>query len=368
MARRLCAVSVDLDEIPNYFAIHGLPEPRGPERSLVYDVAIDRLLELAADLSIPLTLFAIGSDLARSESAERLREAHQAGCEIANHTLDHPYDFVRLGRSEMVRQVAAGARAIEHAVGARPVGFRAPGYTVTDEVMAVLTELGVEYDSSVFPCPAYWGAKAAALGAIALRGRRSRSILDTPAVLLAPTRPYRVGRPYWRRGAGLLELPVQVTRGPRLPFFGTSVTLGGPLVARRLARARAPASRSSTSSSTASTCSTPRTASRPFALISTTCACPLPGRSTPSAPPSRSSARVDTNSSPSAKAPRRRRRRSPDTGESRQEMGGTAKAQRTRRAKGWRVTGRREGGKVGDRSNPQTFVFVSISCRSSAVG
>ena len=42
-AVRLCAVSVDLDEIPNYFAIHGLPDPTGPERSLVYDVALDRL-------------------------------------------------------------------------------------------------------------------------------------------------------------------------------------------------------------------------------------------------------------------------------------------------------------------------------------
>jgi hypothetical protein len=29
---------------------------------------------------------------------------------------------------------------------------------------------------------------------------------------------------------------VQVTRGPRLPFFGTSLTLWGPAFARRLAR------------------------------------------------------------------------------------------------------------------------------------
>jgi hypothetical protein len=45
-----------------------------------------------------------------------------------------------------------------------------------------------------------------------------------------------VGRPYWRKGSGLLELPVQVTRGPRLPFIGTSVTLGGPRVAAMLAK------------------------------------------------------------------------------------------------------------------------------------
>jgi len=235
--QRLCAVSVDLDEIPNYFGIHGLAEPEGPAATLVYDVAIDRLLALAKEAAIPLTLFAIGSDLSRTEAAAKLRAARVSGCEIANHSLDHRYDLVRLGRAEIRRQVLEGRLAIERATGAPPVGFRAPGYTITDEVFSVLEELGVLYDSSVFPCPPYWAAKVTALGLIALRGRTSRSIVDTPAVLVAPTRPYRVGRPYWRRGQGLVELPVQVTRGLRLPFFGTSVTAGGPRVARRLARA-----------------------------------------------------------------------------------------------------------------------------------
>ncbi len=233
---RLCAISVDLDELPNYFAIHGLPEPTGPARTLVYDVALDRLSALARELELPLTLFAIGDDLSRAQAASRLRAAHAQGFEIGNHSLEHRYDLVRLGRAGIRRQIEAGADAIERAVGARPVGFRAPGYTITDEVFEVLAELGVTYDSSVFPCPQYWAAKASAIALIRLRGRTSRSIVDTPAVLAAPTRPYRVGRPYWRRGRGLLELPVQVTRGLRLPFIGTSVTLGGPVVARALAR------------------------------------------------------------------------------------------------------------------------------------
>jgi peptidoglycan/xylan/chitin deacetylase (PgdA/CDA1 family) len=239
---RLCAISVDLDEIPNYHAIHGLPEPApgDPARSLVYDLAIDRLLAFARERSVPLTLFAVGSDLARPESAARLRAAADAGCEVANHSLDHRYDLVRLGRAEIRRQIEEGARAIERATGVTPVGFRAPGYTVTDEVMGVLAELGVMYDSSVFPCPAYWAAKAAKIGLIAARGRASRSIVDTPRVLFAPTRPYRVGRPYWRRkttGDGLIELPIQVTRGTRLPFIGTSLTLASARIGRALTRA-----------------------------------------------------------------------------------------------------------------------------------
>jgi peptidoglycan/xylan/chitin deacetylase (PgdA/CDA1 family) len=233
---RLCAVSVDLDEMPNYFGIHGLPEPSGPERSLCYDVAVGRLAALSRDLAIPLTLFAVGSDLARPEAAARLRAAREAGFEIANHTLDHRYDLVHLGREEIRRQIHEGALAIERATGEMPVGFRAPGYTVTDEVFDVLQDLGVEYDASVFPCPAYFAAKATAISLIRLRGRRSRSIFDTPAVLTAPTRPYRVGKPYHRPGRGIVEIPVQVTRAGRLPFIGTYVTMWGPKVGRWLAR------------------------------------------------------------------------------------------------------------------------------------
>ncbi len=118
------------------------------------------------------------------------------------------------------------------------MGFRAPGYTITDEVFDVLEELGVAYDSSVFPCPACTvAAKAAAdRDDLARRAATSRSIVDTPAVLLAPTRPYFAGTPYWTRGSGLLELPVQVTRGARLPYIGTTLTLAGPTRAGLLTR------------------------------------------------------------------------------------------------------------------------------------
>lgn len=236
-AVRLASISVDLDEIPNYFEIHGLSRPEGPEATLVYDVALSRLRDLADAGGFPLTLFTVGSDLVQQPGArEALRAAAEEGHEIANHSLDHRYDLVRLGREEITRQVSEGARVIKEATGEYPVGFRAPGYTITDEVFEVLADLGVAYDASVFPCPAYFAAKTAAIAAIALRGRTSRSIVDTPKVLLAPTRPYRVGRPYWTRGEGLLEIPVQVTRGARLPFIGTSVTLAGASRARMLAR------------------------------------------------------------------------------------------------------------------------------------
>ena len=134
------------------------------------------------------------------------------------------------------REVEGGAEAIARATGRRPEGFRAPGYTVSDALFDVLEDVGVAFDSSVFPCPPYYLAKAAAMAGMRLRGRTSRSILDTPRVMAAPRRPYRPGRRWHERGRRrFLELPVQVTPGVRLPFFGTSIGLGGPAVARALA-------------------------------------------------------------------------------------------------------------------------------------
>jgi len=148
---------------------------------------------------------------------------------------------VRLGRDELRRQVEQGAERIGVVTGTQPTCFRAPGYTVTDEVFGVLRDLGVTYDVSVFPCPSYWSAKALAIGRITLRGRHTHSVLDTPRVLTAPTRPYFPSTPYWevRSSADTLELveiPVQVTRGLRLPFIGTSGTLAGERGAEALAR------------------------------------------------------------------------------------------------------------------------------------
>lgn len=235
--QRLAAVSVDLDEIDCYAAIHGVAEGASG-LSAVYERAIGRFAEFFADEGIAATFFVIGRDLASPVNRARIAGLHGAGHEIANHTMTHRYDLTRLDAASMAREIREGADAIENATGRRPVGFRAPGYTITDDVFAALTSQDYLYDSSVFPCPAYYSAKAAALGAIALRGRKSHSVLDTPAVLQAPADPYRIGTPYWSRGQGLLELPVGVARDVflRAPFIGTSVALAGETGARWLAK------------------------------------------------------------------------------------------------------------------------------------
>jgi len=224
-APRLAAFSIDLDEITEYYAIHGLGSPPEAAAHLVYRVALPRLLEFAGQLRLPLTLFVIGRDLTWTPAAAALKPFVARGDELGNHTLDHAYDVSRWPSTQRRAQVERGAQAIHTACGVNPRGFRAPGYTLSDGLVADLTDLDYVYDSSVFACPAYYAAKAGVLAGQRLLRRRSKSILDQPSVLRAPTQPYRLGVPYFRRGNGLREIPIGLTRRLRLPFFGTSLGL-----------------------------------------------------------------------------------------------------------------------------------------------
>jgi hypothetical protein len=237
--RRLCAVSVDLDEIPCYTAIHGLSLSLSEAASqAVYRKALPRLAALFDAHGVPATFFAIGRDLEQAHAADALRALAQRGHEIGNHSYDHRYDLTRMTPTQMREQVERGIAAIERAVGERPSGFRAPGYTFTDQLAQVLQELDVAYDSSVFPCPGYYAPKLLAIAAYRVLGRPTRSIPDHPRVLTASADPYRMGSSYTRRGTRMLELPVGVTRDVtgRLPFIGTSLTLGGRSGAELLCR------------------------------------------------------------------------------------------------------------------------------------
>ena len=229
----LLSVSVDLDEIHNYAKLHGLASS---EANVVYDRAVPRLSAWARERGIPLTWFVVGRDLDRPENAEAVAWLGRGGDELACHTHSHAYDLTRRSLAEMRNEVEQGVSAIEGATKSRVCGFRAPGYIVTDSLLALLLDAGLEYDSSVFPCPSYYALKAAAMGLIRGRNARSAAIVGSPDALLAPRMPYRVGVPYWVGGNGICEVPIQVTRTARLPFIGTSLALVGPSGARWLAR------------------------------------------------------------------------------------------------------------------------------------
>jgi hypothetical protein len=232
----LASLSIDLDGLAHYHHIHGLPDPP-PGADPVYGAAVERFGELCSRLGLAGTVFCVGRDL-EDEPASRaaVRRLAEAGHELANHTLSHDYALTRRPRPEIAAEVRGGGDAIAAVAGRRPVGFRAPGYTLSADLMAVLAEQGYRYDASAFPALPYYAAKAAVLAGMKLAGRRSGAVLDRPRALAAPRVPYfpAASEPYAVGASPVLELPV-ATGLLGFPIIGTFVGALPPAVVAGLA-------------------------------------------------------------------------------------------------------------------------------------
>ncbi len=237
----LCSVSVDLDPLECYFRIHALGEPPTDEvRFAILRRCLPRMAELFARHNLKATLFVVGRDLHEDREGRRmLGELAAQGHELANHSYGHPYDLVRLGRMAIADQIDRAHGALAETCGHAPVGFRAPGYEVSAEVIDLLCDRHYRYDSSAFPSVPYYAAKAAVMAGIRVLGRKSGSILGSPAILRAPTVPYRPSGddPYRRGDRPLVELPMAVTPWLRLPVIGTSLVTAPEWLRRRLVAA-----------------------------------------------------------------------------------------------------------------------------------
>jgi len=221
----IASVSVDLDAVDCYWRIHALPgAPPAQARHAVLRRCLPRFAALFASTGIKATFFVVGRDLEDDAEGRGLLAALAAeGHELASHTHTHPYDLVRLPRAQIADEIARAHDQIGACAGRAPVGFRAPGYEVSADVIDLLCARSYHYDSSAFPSLPYYAAKASVMAAMRLLGRRSGSILGSPRSLGAPLAPYRpaAGYPYRRGQLPIVELPISVTPLLRLPVIGT---------------------------------------------------------------------------------------------------------------------------------------------------
>ena len=230
MRESFASISIDLDGLDCYHAIHGLTsDVKGDP---IHQIALSRFFDLFDELGINATLFVITHYLANHSVTDALKRGISAGHELASHTHHHPYDVRSLSASRIEQEITQSVVELEAKVGKRPIGVRAPGYNVGAAILDCLEKQGFLYDSSIFPCPPYYFAKAAIMGTMRVFGRRSRSSLTDPRGLLAPTQPYRPHHEKFHRASSthhrsLWEIPMCVLPWSRFPIIGTSLTLIG---------------------------------------------------------------------------------------------------------------------------------------------
>jgi peptidoglycan-N-acetylglucosamine deacetylase len=157
---------------------------RGPALERQTDV----VLTLLDDVGVKATFFVLGMTAARYP--ELVREVADRGHEIASHGYAHERVYDQSAESFRA-DLERGLEAVEAAAGKRPVGYRAPAFSITRDApwaYDVLGELGFEYDSSQYDSP-----------------RVPNRISPIPRT------PYRLRA---ESGAELWELPVAAARIP----------------------------------------------------------------------------------------------------------------------------------------------------------
>lgn len=143
------SLSLDLDNAWSYLQVHGNPEWES------YPSYLDRVVPIFLDdmraRGLTGTVFIVGKDAATPANRGVLAEIAAAGHEIGNHSFHHLPWLHRFSREELAAELSQAHEAIQDATDQTPVGFRGPGFSLSDDTLAALDDLGYAYDASVLP-------------------------------------------------------------------------------------------------------------------------------------------------------------------------------------------------------------------------
>lgn len=221
------AVSSDIDTLHSLYKGHGLRRDGYTYAEMA--IGLENFARFLEPYGAKATLFMVGHDFLQPQNHAPIKAMHEAGHEIANHSMTHAQGFRYLSPGAMEEEVAGMERACEALTGRRPVGFRSPGWNVGDNAIDLLMRRGYTYDSSVHPTSLmplfkllhWWNTKS--------RSGGDRTAMGQLNYMWSPLRPYRSSKTALaRKGAdGLVELPVTVVPVVRLPFWATFLLATG---------------------------------------------------------------------------------------------------------------------------------------------
>jgi polysaccharide deacetylase family protein (PEP-CTERM system associated) len=202
------ALSIDLEE---YFQVHAfedvIPRTGWDDRTSRVEVGTRRILRLLETHEVRATFFVLGWVADRHPLL--VRRIAAAGHEIATHGYWHQLIY-RQTPAEFAADLRQALEAIGRALGAnRPLGYRAPGFSITNEslwALDVLRDEGFIYDSSIFPLVAH--------DHYGLRGAPRFAHCTANGLWEFPASTWRVAGQNWPvAGGGYFRLyPLRLTR------------------------------------------------------------------------------------------------------------------------------------------------------------
>jgi len=115
------------------------------------DILVPRVLDFLRARNLTITFFIVGRDAALEKNGPAIAAIASDGHEIASHSFRHEPWLHLYSEEETESELAAAEEAIESATGRKPLGFRGPGFSLSDATLRVLARRGYLYDASTLP-------------------------------------------------------------------------------------------------------------------------------------------------------------------------------------------------------------------------
>jgi len=229
-------LSIDLDDLWTYRKSRG--EPDWQARPSFLELAVPRALDFLARHGLRATFFVVGCDAERPEHGVVLRQVVDAGHEIGNHSYAHELRFDLFDPVQLDDDIGRAEAAIAALGAAPPVGFRAPGHSISPAALEVLERRGYVYDASPWPTFVLPLIRRLYLHGVRLTAADRRQRREAAR---GAWRGRWSNRPHVAGVGSLVVLPVTTLPGLRLPIHLTYVNAlharSAPLARRYVAGA-----------------------------------------------------------------------------------------------------------------------------------
>lgn len=217
MSKSIASISLDLDNKWSYLKTHG---DSGWETFPSYlDLVVPRFLRVLNQHQIKITVFLVGQDAVLEKNHQALAMIAKEGHEIGNHSFHHEPWLHLYSQAELDAEFEKSEAAIFKATGQKTIGFRGPGFSLSQDTLRVLSRRGYEYDCTTFPT--FLGPLARAYYFLSSRlNKRERQ--ERKALFGKLSDGFQSLRPYrWQlENSDLLEIPVTT-----MPIFKTPIHL-----------------------------------------------------------------------------------------------------------------------------------------------
>jgi len=120
------------------------PPETWEKQKLNVENSTDIILNLLDKHNVKATFFILGWIAERKP--DLVKKIHNKGHEIASHGYGHLLNY-NLSKEELEEDLKKSKFIIEDLIGEEVVGYRAPSFSISDELLDILYNLGYKYDS-----------------------------------------------------------------------------------------------------------------------------------------------------------------------------------------------------------------------------